>query len=88
MIQAITRDLSIIFNPNLSSDIIIIGTTVAGCTECPTQISYVKHCLDKSSLLTVINALVFSKMDYYPNVSANMADKNVQKLTAVQKFAC
>jgi len=38
-------------------------------------------------LLPVIHSLVFSKM-YYLNVWANITNKNVRKLHAVQNFAC
>ena len=51
------------------------------------QINRVKHCLDKNTLLTVIHALVFSKMYYCSNVWANTTNKNVRKLHAVQNFA-
>ena len=44
--------------------------------------------LDKNSLLTVMHALVFSKMYYSSNVWANTTNKNVRKLQAVQIFAC
>ena len=37
-------------------------TTVAECIARLAQINSVKHCLDKTSLLTVINALVSSKL--------------------------
>ena len=52
------------------------------------QISRAKHCLDKTSLLTAINALVFSKLYYCSNVWANTIEKNIRKLQAVQNFAC
>ena len=55
---------------------------------CLEQISRVKHCLDRTSLLTAINALVFSKLYYCSNVWANTTEKNIRKLQAVQNFAC
>ena len=63
-----------------------ITTTVSKCIARLAQINPVKHCLDKSSLL--INALVSSKMYYCSSVWANTTDKNIQKLQAVQNFAC
>ena len=81
------KDLGVILDPNLSFDD-HITTTVSECIARLAQISRVKHCLDKSSLLTVTNALVFSKMYYCSNVWANTTDKNVRKLQAVQNFAC
>ena len=57
------KDLGVILDPKLSFDH-HITTTVCECIARLAQSSRVKHCLDKSSLLTVINALVFSKMYY------------------------
>ena len=52
------------------------------------QINRVKHVFDDKTLLTIINALVFSKLYYCSNVWANTSQKNIQKLQAVQNFAC
>ena len=65
-----------------------IKTTVSECIARLAQISRVKHCLVRTSLLTAINALVFSTLYYCSNVWANTTKKNVRKLQAVQKFAC
>ena len=65
-----------------------IKTTVSECIARLAQISRVKHCLDRTSLLTVINALVFSKLYYCSNVWANTTEKNIRKLQAVQNYAC
>ena len=67
-----------------------IATTVSECITRLAQIYRGKHCLDKNTLLTVIHALVFSKMYMYycSNVWANITNKNVIKLHAVQNFAC
>ena len=54
----------------------------------PLQISRVRHCIDRTSLLSAINALVFSKLYYCSNVWANTTEKNIRKLQAVQNFAC
>jgi len=81
------KDLGVILDPNLSFDD-HITTTVSECIARLAQFSRVKHCLDKSSLLTVTNALVFSKMYYCSNLWANTTDKNVRKLQDVQNFAC
>ena len=53
------KDFGVILHPNLLFDD-HLTTTVSECIARLAQISRVKHCLDKSSLLTVINALVFS----------------------------
>ena len=81
------RDLGLILNPNLTFDN-HITTSVSECIARLAQINRVKHCLDKDTLLTVIHALVFSKMHYCSNVWANITSKNVRKLQAVQTFAC
>ena len=74
-------------DPNLTFDN-HVTTSVSECIALPAQINRVKHCLDKNTLLTVIHALVFSKMYYCSNVWANTTNKNVRKLQAVQNFAC
>ena len=81
------RDLGVILDPNLTFDN-HITTSVSECIARLAQINRVKHCLDKNTLLTVIHALVFSKMYYCSNVWANTTNKNVRKLQAVQNFAC
>ena len=82
------RDLGVILDPNLTFDNHILTTSVSGCIARLAQINRVKHCLDKNTLLTVIHALVFSKMYYCSNVWANTTNKNVRKLQAVQNFPC
>ena len=65
-----------------------IKTTVSDCIARLRQISRVKHCLDITSLLTMINALVFSKLYYCANVWENTTEKNIRKWQAVQNYAC
>ena len=81
------KDLGVKLDPNLTFDDHITAT-VSECIARLAQINWVKHCVDKSTLLTVIHALVFSKMYYCSNVWANTTNKNVRKLQAVQNFAC
>ena len=81
------KDLGVILDSNLTFDD-HIKTTVSECTACLVQINRAKHCLDRTSLLTMINALVFSKLYYCLNVWANTTEKNIRKLQAVQNFAC
>ena len=54
------RDLGVSLDPNLTFD--NPTTTVSECIARLAQINWVKYCLDKNTLLTVIHALVFSKM--------------------------
>ena len=80
------RDLGVTLDSNLTVDN-HITTIVSECIARLAQINRFKHCLDKNTLLTVIHALVFSKMYYCSNVWANITNKNVTKLQAVQNFA-
>ena len=52
------------------------------------QINGVKHVFDKRTLLMIINSLVFSKLFYCSNVLANTSKCDINKLEAVQNFAC
>ena len=81
------RDLGVILDPNLTFDN-HITTSVSECSACVAEFNQVKHCLDINTLLTVIHALVLSKMYYCSNVWANTTNKNVKKLQVVQNFAC
>ena len=81
-----TRDLGVILDPNLTFDN-HITTSVSECITRLAQINWVKHCLDKNTLLTVIHALVFSKIYCCSNVWENTTNKKVRKLQAVQTFA-
>ena len=82
-----SRDLGVILDPNLTFDN-HITTRVLECIARLAQNKQVKHWLHKSTLLTVIHASVFNKMYYCSNVWANITNKKVKKLQAVQNFAC
>ena len=81
------KDLGVILDSNLTFDD-DIKTTLSECIERLAQISRVKHCLDRTSLLTAINALFLNKLYYRSNIWANTTEKNIRKLLAVQNFAC
>ena len=51
------------------------------------MISRIKHLLDKSTLLSVINSLVFSKLFYCSTVWSGASKCNIDKLQLVQNFA-
>ena len=76
-----------ILDSNLTYDEHIIKTA-SSCMSCLGQINRVKHVFDKRTLLTIINSLVFSKLFYCSNVWANTSKCNINKLQAVQNFAC
>ena len=81
------KDLGVILDSNLTYDEHVIKT-VSLCKSRLGQINRVKHVFDKRTLLMIINSLVFSKLFYCSNVRANTSKCNVNKLQAVQNFAC
>ena len=81
------KDLRVILDSNLTFED-HIKTTVSEYIARLAKICRVKHCLDRTSLLTAINPLVFSKLYYCSNVWANTTEKSIRKLQAVQNFAC
>jgi len=52
------------------------------------QINRVKHVFDKRTLMTINNSLVLSKLFYRSNLWANTSKCSINKLQAVQNFAC
>ena len=81
------KDLGVILDSNLTYDEHIIKTA-SSCMSRLGQINRVKHAFDKRTLLMIINSLVFSKLLYCSNVWANTSKCNINKLQAVQNFAC
>ena len=73
-----------IFDPTLSFDCYITALA-ASCRLA--QISGAKHAFNPNLLITMINALVFSKHFYCSTVCSNTSDKNIRKLQHVQNFA-
>ena len=61
--------------------------TVSSCFSSLAQSNRVKNVFDRSTLTTIINSLVFSKLFYCFSVWSNAADTNLLKLQAVQNFA-
>ena len=74
-----------IFDSNLTFHEHIVKT-VSTCFSSLAQINRVKHEFDRSTLITIINTLVFSKLLYCSSVWSNAADTNL-KLQAIQNFA-
>ena len=60
---------------------------VSKCTGSLCQLNRVKHLFDRSTLITIINALVFSKLIYCSSVWAGVTKKNIERLQKVQNFA-
>lgn len=57
------------------------------CIASLCQINRVRHVLDKNTLMTVMNALVFSGLFYCSSVWGRISMKNVLKFQSVQNFA-
>ena len=52
------------------------------------KINRVKHVFDKNAWIIIINALLFSELFYCSSVWRNTTQSNLNKLPAVQNFAC
>jgi len=81
------KDLGVTLDPHLTFNDHIVNT-VSSCMSRLGQINRVKHAFYRGTLITVINALVFSKLFYCSNVWANSSNCNIDKLQSVQNFAC
>ena len=51
------------------------------------QINRIKHCFDKHTLITIVNALLLSKLFYCSTVWNNTSEANLSKIQAVQSYA-
>ena len=80
--MAFAEDLGIELNGCLSYD-----EHISKCINSLCQINRIKHIVDDRPLITVINALIFSRLYYSSSVWANTSNKNVAKLQSVHNFA-
>ena len=80
------KDLGVKFDPILSFDNHILST-VSSCKSSLCQINRAKHVFSKNLLITVINALVFSKLYYCSSLWSNTSCSNLSRLQGVQNFA-
>ena len=80
------KDLGVILDRNITFDDHILKTA-SSCMSSLAQISRVKHVFKRDTLVTIINALVFSKLFYCSSVWSNNSGKNICKLQLVQNFA-
>ena len=71
----------------LGQGLYVMSVCHVSCMSSLPQISRVKHVLDRNQLVTVINALVFSKLLYCSTVWSNTSNKNICRLQSVQIFA-
>lgn len=82
----VVKDLGVTFDSSLTFQEHIVKT-VSSCCSSLAQINRVKHVFDRSTLITIINTLVFSKLFYCSSVWSSAAATNLLKLQAVQNFA-
>ena len=80
-------DLGVTLDSNLTY-IEHIVSTVSSCPSRLSQITRVNHVFDKRALIIIINALMLSKLFYCSSVWRNTSQANLDKLQAVQNFAC
>ena len=82
------KDLGVIVDPHLSFDehvTEVVSKCIGSCSLC--QINRVKHLFDRSTLITITNSLVFSKLFYCSSMWASATKKNIARLQKVQNFA-
>ena len=75
------KDLGITIDASLTYDEHVTNL-VSSCTSSLCQINRIKYILDRQTIITIIKALVFSKLHYCSSVWANL-----KKLQRVQNFA-
>ena len=80
------KDLGVTIDASLTYDEHVTNVA-SSCTANLCQINRIRHILDRQTLTTIINALVFSKLYYCSSVWANTSKKNLEKLQRVQNFA-
>ena len=83
----VNRDLVVTLDANLTFNEHIVSTA-SSCMSRLGQINRVKHFFDKNTLIIIINVLVFGKLFYCSSVWSNTTQSNLDKLPAVQNFAC
>ena len=80
------KRLGLVLDSHLSFDEHVTDL-VFKCTGSLCQLNRVKHLFDRSTLITIISALVFSKLLYCTSVWAGATKKNIESLQKVQNFA-
>ena len=83
----VARDLGVMLDANLTFNEHIVSTVSSSMSRLG-QINRVKHFFDKTTLIIIINVLVFSQLFYCSCVWSNTTQSNMDKLKAVQNFAC
>ena len=81
------KDLGVILDSHLTYND-HIKNLVSSCTSKLCQINRVKDSFDKETLKLIISSLVISKLFYCSATWSNTSASNINKLQAVQNFAC
>ena len=82
------RDLGVMLDSNLTYKDEHNVSTVSSCMSWLGQINRVKDFVHKRASIIIINVLVLSKLFYCSSVWSNTTQANLDKLQAVQNFAC
>ena len=81
-----TRDLGVTIDSNLDYNK-HITELASSCFFRLSRINRIKHLLDRKTLISLINAFVFTKLFYCSTVWSNASKQNLNKLQSVQNFA-
>ena len=81
-----SNDPHIVFT--LSHGVEHITKTASDCMFKLTRVKRIKHFLDQSTLMYLINAFVFCKLFYCSTVWSNTSNENTRKLQLVQNYVC
>ena len=82
----VAKDLGVIIDSSLSYNE-HVTKTVSNCMHRLIRINKIRHLLDRKTLLSLINAFVFSKLFYCSTVWRNTSKTNIKKMQLVQNFA-
>ena len=80
------KDLGVTIDASLTYDEHVTNV-VSSCTASLCQMNRIRHILDRQTLTTIINALVFSKLYYCSSVWVNTSKKDIERLQRVQNVA-
>jgi hypothetical protein len=79
------KDLGLLLDSHLTYDKHIALSS--SCISKLRQIGRVKHNFDQSTLATIIDTLVMSKINYCSTVWSNTSDSNIKKIQLIQNCA-
>ena len=80
------NDLGMLLDSHLTYDKHIQALS-SSCISKLRQIGRVKHNFDQSTLATIIDTLVMSKINYCSTVWSNTSDSNIKKIQLIQNCA-